>query len=195
MTDAGLPLGVASIYPPSMGNDTELEEWRPLIFFWFDNRVKAWKEEVANGTPQTVANLISLAPNVSRYWRKAMFALKPIDVSDDGKTLRCRLFWLPSNKAGPRTITTPPTISNNAESTGDNIKLFNNTTRRMIYSGCPIEFYTDDPQVMPLPSFEFLKMQWILNRVAALSGAPDEDDSNYISDEYYDETGHWIRVR
>ncbi|EXJ93959.1 hypothetical protein A1O1_02352 [Capronia coronata CBS 617.96] len=35
---------------------------------------------------------------------------------------------------------------------------------------------TDDPSSRPLPDFQLLEMQWILNRVTATSGAAEQDD-------------------
>ena len=113
-----------------------------------------------------------------------MFALKPLDISEDKKTLRAEFYWLPSsNRPGPRDMATPPNILN-AASTGDNVLLFNNTTKTVISSGHIIEFHTDDPVAKPLPSFELLRMQWILHRVAALAGAAmDEDDEDDDDDD------------
>ncbi|PLN79766.1 hypothetical protein BDW42DRAFT_194898 [Aspergillus taichungensis] len=48
------------------------------------------------------------------------------------------------------------------------------------WSGDEITLQTDNPEIRPLPSVELLAMQWMLNRVKAISGAADisEDELN-----------------
>jgi hypothetical protein len=53
---------------------------------------------------------------------------------------------------------------------------------RDLRSGDTLTLITDDPVNKPLPSFKLLHMQWILQRITAMSGAaidpslPDDDD-------------------
>jgi hypothetical protein len=42
---------------------------------------------------------------------------------------------------------------------------------RRIYSGETFTFTTKDPKNLPLPSMELLEMQWLLQRLVAMSGA------------------------
>ena len=50
----------------------------------------------------------------------------------------------------------------------------------IIQSGDEIQLTTEDPENRPLPHWEILEMQWILNRVVAMSGAAEvnEFDNN-----------------
>lgn len=45
----------------------------------------------------------------------------------------------------------------------------------IIQSGDEIRITTEDPQNCPLPHWDLLEMQWVLNRVVAMSGAVDVD--------------------
>ena len=47
---------------------------------------------------------------------------------------------------------------------------------------------TNDPDKKPLPSFKLLELQWILQRVVAMSGICCESSFDYSSDRVYD----WI---
>lgn len=118
-----------------MGKSSNTGVWNVLRQFWSADKITAWEKEVggARGT-ETLANRISLASNVHRYWGLAMFALKPLDVSEDKKTLRAEFYWLPSNRPCRRNMVERPTIPN-ASSTGDNVLLFNNTSKTVISSG------------------------------------------------------------
>jgi hypothetical protein len=49
-------------------------------------------------------------------------------------------------------------------------------TERKICSGDEICLETNDPQRLPLPDWRLLDMQWILHRVAAMSGAAESRD-------------------
>ncbi|THC98531.1 hypothetical protein EYZ11_001961 [Aspergillus tanneri] len=53
--------------------------------------------------------------------------------------------------------------------------------RLKICSGDVIEFTTDDPDNLPLPSAALLEMQWIIARVIAISGAADVSDEDFDS--------------
>jgi hypothetical protein len=54
---------------------------------------------------------------------------------------------------------------------------------RGIESGDIFTFTTDDPVIRPLPSWELLDMQWVLQRLTAMSGGAGTPDV----DVYYDE--------
>jgi hypothetical protein len=60
-----------------------------------------------------------------------------------------------------------------------------NKSPRSIQSGDIFTLTTDDPEGRPLPSWELLDMQWILQRITAMSGAAgppefDDDDDDDI---------------
>ena len=64
------------------------------------------------------------------------------------------------------------------------VKLYDVRTDKKICSGDEIFLETNDPERLPLPDWRLLDMQWILHRVAAMSGAAeprdgfDEDDDD-----------------
>lgn len=66
----------------------------------------------------------------------------------------------------------------------DYARLWNHETLKPIESGHEIHLTTTDPKNLPLPSWEILEMQWHLNRVLAISGAADVEDSD---DDYDDD--------
>lgn len=194
ITEAGMPLEVAHIYPYSMHKQEETTElrkfWDTLQFFWAKEKVDAWRNAISGlkGT-ETLINRLSLAPSAHRYWGNTMFALKPLKRSEDGTSMEVQFFWLPRNSPGARTIATPPVIHNDMESTGDNIRLFNCADCTIIKSGRVLTFTTDDPKDKPLPSYALLDLQWALHRVAALSGASEEQDSDGDDDDDDDDFG------
>jgi hypothetical protein len=65
-------------------------------------------------------------------------------------------------------------------------------TKQIIYSGQKFSLTTDDPKIHPLPDYGLLEMQWILQRVVAMSGAAeiyddfdnDDDDAMALRDEW-----------
>lgn len=114
------------------------------------------------------------------------FALKPISISDDKKTMKSRFLWLPyrppTSKEYP---TTRPELNGGLSYTGDKIKLWNCDTDRKISSGETITLRTDGPERRLLLSWDLLKMQWFLQRLITLSGdyMQGEEESETISDD------------
>ncbi|KAF9886522.1 hypothetical protein FE257_011429 [Aspergillus nanangensis] len=76
-----------------------------------------------------------------------------------------------------------PSLPSDLKSTGRNVKLWDCQNDNPIYSGHVIEMTTQDPESFPLPSFDLLHMQWVMNRVAAISGAADISDEDDSDDE------------
>lgn len=66
-----------------------------------------------------------------------------------------------------------------------NLSLLDCDSCNILQSGDLITVTTDDPESLPLPSFEILHLQWILHRVRALAAAAgfddelDDDDDDY----------------
>jgi len=59
---------------------------------------------------------------------------------------------------------------------------------QLIRSGDMFTLTTDDPDKKPLPSFKLLELQWILQKITAMSGDDGEPSSDSSSDWVYD----WI---
>lgn len=155
--------------------DTNLssEFWQLCRRLWSDERVNAWKEAYfgdGDRGPQVCHNMMCLSPSALAYWRKALFALKPLRLSDDKTCLDVQIFWLPHPQhTGDVSILLPPHLPSDFDR--DAVKLFDCNNDRVIQSKGIISIRTDDPDRRPLPSFALLEMQWMWNRVSALSGA------------------------
>jgi hypothetical protein len=115
-----------------------------------------------------------------KYHERAYFALKPTEISDNKRCLKAKFFWLPqhrhSNQVDP--LRTPLT----SEGLGHGpcqVKIYNVETDKKICSGDEICLETNDPDRLPLPDWRLLDMQWILHRVAAMSGAAEPRDDFY----------------
>lgn len=156
--------------------------WDVLKSFWTETRGNSWHHAIstAAGT-EIVQNLLSFAPNVHAYHGKADFALQPQRLSEDKKSLTVGFYWLSQMSKLPKKVSllTTPELLTNLDMCGNSercVKLWNVPSERKICSGDEITFKTEDPEKMPLPSWELLEMQWILHRLSALSGALEAED-------------------
>ncbi|KAL4904161.1 hypothetical protein BDW74DRAFT_179253 [Aspergillus multicolor] len=157
--------------------------WGMLECFWNKERVDAWRKAVAgpDGT-EVLKNMLCLSLNAHMLWRMGRFALQPLDLSEDGKVLRVRFFWLPLAKYSISIpMTTFPRLPSTLDHVGNSTFLFNCLTERPIRSGDEITMSTTDPAALPLPSLALLEMQWMLTRVLGLSGLADAS-----VDEFFD---------
>ncbi|KAL2818762.1 hypothetical protein BDW59DRAFT_151797 [Aspergillus cavernicola] len=180
VTNAGEPIEVCHIFPYTMGNpSSEVHKfWGILSTFWTTERINDWKQRIlGDGRTEVCQNLLTLCPNAHRLWGRARFALQPVKLSEDQKSLTLRFFWLPTRKFTKRmSISTCPSPPAALESGPKYAKLFDCLSEIKVCSGHEITMNTDDPHNKPLPSVELLQMQWTLNRIAAISGAADVDD-------------------
>jgi len=134
-----------------------------------------------------------LSPDAHKYWTKAYFALKPIQLSDDKKCLDVEFYWMPRCDSSAAVDILTSLGSLEGLDGGSGTKLFHFPTDQPIYSGQTFSLTTDDPETHPLPNPALLEMQWILQRVAAMSGAAeiyddfnndDDDDAMALRNEY-----------
>jgi hypothetical protein len=179
-------LGVSSAVDPPRHNF-----WQTLRLFWSAGRIQNWRNAIfsdpnnPNQGVETCYNLICLSPDSHRYWTKARFALKPIQLSEDKKRLDVEFHWLPKyNRSEMDILTSPqsPEVSNSRPLIG----LLHMATRQELYSGTKISFTTDNSVTRSLPHFALLEMQWILHRVTAMSAAAevyDDFDNNGDDDD------------
>jgi HNH endonuclease len=192
---------VAHIYPYSLLDQSSAKEikfWHILEGFWSEERIQRWREKIfpdqnrPDQGSETCQNLICLSYDAHAYWGRAYFALKPIQLSDDEKTLDVEFHWLPQRGYSAEVdVTTSPTSSKVSDISAGT-KLFHFPTEQEIHSGRKISLTTDDPVERPLPSFGLLEMQWILHRLVAMSGAAeinddldnDDDDAMALRDEW-----------
>jgi hypothetical protein len=162
--------------------------WKMLRRFWSEDRIKKWQDAIfsdqnsPNKGVETCCNLICLSRDAHAYWTKAYFALKPIQLSDDKKTLDVEFHWLPQyNYSSAVDLLQPPAPSEGSVGQAK-IKLYQFSTDRKIYSGQKISLTTTDPEKWPLPHLALLEMQWILHRLVAMSGAAEIYD-NFDNDD------------
>jgi hypothetical protein len=203
---------VAHIYPYSMLNTSSTSSpsqfsfWETLKLFWSDDRLQKWRNAIfpdqnnSDKGVETCCNFICFSRSAHGYWTKAYFALKLIHLSDDKKRLDVEFHWLRQHNHSEIDILTVPQTSEGLES-GPKAKLLRFPTDRIICSGKKISLTTDDPVTRPLPHFALLEMQWILHRVAAMSGAAeiyddfdnDDDDAMALQNEWdsYIEDDGW----
>ena len=164
------------------------EFWESLRLFWDKDRIDKWYRTIFQDSqnPYTgVDSLISLSAKTHDIWNKGMFALKPLQLSSDRKTLTVQLFWqVPTNYEIDSRIDllTEPKSSKGLESVEG--YFLPRIDQHFARSGEVFTFTTNDPENLPLPSVEFLEMQWILQRLVGMSGAAgwpildlDEDES------------------
>jgi hypothetical protein len=59
----------------------------------------------------------------------------------------------------------------------NDVKLLNVETEQIIRSGDEIWLETDNPLLMPLPDWRISDMQWVLQRLAAISGAAEANET------------------
>ncbi|OKL60914.1 hypothetical protein UA08_03564 [Talaromyces atroroseus] len=77
--------------------------------------------------------------------------------------------------------------------------LWNHTTGKPISSGDCIVMKPEDPNTHPLPKWDIMKMQWCLQKAAAIDGTADvyddndDDDDNFREDEDDARTGEEFR--
>src|SRR2546423_2156787 len=94
--------------------------WKLLRIFWAKDQVEKWKSKIfpdsqnPNVGVESCFNLISLSPTAHEMWNKGLFALKPLKLSRDRKTLTVQFFWqVPGNHdhETPIDLLTEPTSS------------------------------------------------------------------------------------
>ncbi|KJK63781.1 hypothetical protein P875_00064752 [Aspergillus parasiticus SU-1] len=174
----GEPIQVCHIYPFALGNEAEWEKeklWTILDIFWALETVDRWKKDIIgpNGT-EVPQNLLCLSAIVHDLWRSARLAFEPVEMSEDRTSLTMRFWWLPRRAYSEALdMCVAPSLPSDLKASPCNAKLWNCDTEQPIYSGQLVTMTTRDPELMPLPSFDLLQMQWFLNLIAAMSGVAD----------------------
>lgn len=174
---------MAHIFPFSLDHTDNLF-WKLLHTFWSQEHVAAWKNAVMPHGTEVVKNLISFAPHVHRWHGRSFFGLEPIYLSNDRKQLKLKFYWLPQQPKRPLVdILEIPTIPSDLEGLENDFVAWNVKTKERIFSGEEILMETSDPEGHPLPDWHLLEMQWVLQRLSALSGAADVSNLTYDDDD------------
>lgn len=189
LTRAPDPVQVAHLFPFSLRNESSLSRhdciWKTLEFFWEKERVKAWHDAVFEEGTEAVFNLLCFAPSVHAYHERALFALQPGELSEDGRCQIVKFHWLYPQQHGQLVdLTRAPDIPQPSNVGPRQMKLSDMPTNRLLCSGDEIRLTTPDPDGLPLPNKNILDMQWTLQQVAALKGGGElSNDDNDDDDE------------
>jgi len=141
------PVEAAHISPFSMRGEIPFSNrtsiWKALDVFWTKERVMSWYE--------AVYNMLCFAPQVHSYHERALFALKPGDLSSDQKCQKVQFFWLESHHHSQRVdLLCRPDLPRAPDGGPRNLRLFNMDTETKICSGQEIDLTTSDPIRLPL---------------------------------------------
>ena len=193
ITGSSPPIDVAHIYPfYLLRAEQEVFSkrfifWKMLRNFWTLEKIAVWQGLIFPHGPEqdgmeSAISLVCLAPHVHAYWNQGQFALKPISVSLDKKTLTVQFFWQvrQSLSLQKMNLTTIPLSTRDLDGYQNNCLI--DSRANVIVSGRIFEITTDDPEERPLPSIELLEMQWFLQRVMGMAGAGQKEDEDYFSD-------------
>jgi len=176
-------------------SDMLTDFWQVLHLFWNEDRIRRWKKAIflksRNSDTQNpdsferCINLICLGPPACDLWYRGLFALKPLELSRDRKTLTVQFFWqVPGNyELESRTdLLTEPTSSENLHRAGRGLylnRIESDGSTPPIRSGQTFTFTTKDPKNLPLPTPDLLEMPWFLQRVAGMCGAAEWPKLDY----------------
>ncbi|KAK2811980.1 hypothetical protein FQN50_001687 [Emmonsiellopsis sp. PD_5] len=167
-------LDVAHVYPFCMNRLESLELfWETLRVYWSEEQVNAWKAAVSGplGT-ETVENLLCFSPDAHRLHGKARFALhlESFEETANWQSMNLSFHWLKAGKREQILLTqTPSLLADKPVAYG----LTNYEKKHDLISGHNVRLRSADPETMPLPHARLMELQWLLSRVAALSGAAD----------------------
>ncbi|PYI13513.1 hypothetical protein BO99DRAFT_485811 [Aspergillus violaceofuscus CBS 115571] len=186
------PIETAHIYPVSLGHQSKADQaqfWETLSLFWTSERVESWKAEIPGpqGT-EHCAHLMCLSNIAHKLWDKGRFALYPVELSADEKTLTLKLFWLPTmayrTEQSLRRSPSPvcPDLTSHSKDGVPYATSYKLATDEKIQSGKILTMRTTDPVNLPLPSIKLLQLQWLLHRVLAMSGVADASEEDLDSD-------------
>lgn len=159
--------------------------------FWPVEKIAAWKAifsplELTQDGVETIENLVTLSTNARCIWNMGAFALKPISISEDRKTLTVQFFWQVKQPSITSDIDLL-NLNNMPQSTKDTCNFSNSSLYRSfepaITTGQLFEIRTDDPDKKPLPSMALLEMQWFLNRVMGIAGVGTLSEGTYYWDD------------
>jgi hypothetical protein len=143
-------------------------------------------------------NLVCLQHQIHSLKDNGEMALKPLELSPDKTSLTLEVHWLRHRRVAESPLgnpTTPPpvgllqvpSLALTSDDVVDGFLFVDVCTSDRIYSGHKVTLTTDNPGERPLPSRELLDMQWVLQRLSAISGAAElqddwsDDDSSDIA--------------
>ncbi|EZF30014.1 hypothetical protein TMEN_1411 [Trichophyton mentagrophytes] len=178
VTKSAGPIDVVHIFPASLNESDDRANFFGLLRQLWVQRIGKWEGRLKNGT-EFVENELTLSPSLRRYHSKGLFGLQPIEATSDGKSLKLGFYWLDKCQTGKSSdmvdLMDIPTLAHDFRP--KDIAICSSQDEHIIRSGEVIELITEDPEELPLPDWDLLEMQWVLQRLTALKGAADVPDT------------------
>jgi hypothetical protein len=169
--------------------------WGMLETFWNPERVQAWKASIFPNGGDVCSNLICMSPDAHAYWDGLRFALKPIELADDGMSMKVQFFWMPKYKfEASQDLMEMPVLPSDLDHNEVDTVLYNGETKQEVRSGDIMTITTHDPTGFPLPDMHLLQSQWVLHRLMAIRGASEESSNDdYDDDDQAPRVPSWLR--
>ncbi|KAH8802458.1 hypothetical protein F5884DRAFT_471821 [Xylogone sp. PMI_703] len=199
---------VAHIYPwdllcQASDSAEQLKFWNTLKIYFPDEKINSWRSAVQRNRGrygETTSNLLCLNPLAHSLWSVGAFALKPMSISEDMKTLNLQFFWQAEYSEDLPAMLALPTVPSSTKDLDSSYGSFLSTeSGYRIESGDIFILSSTNPDVFPLPSFELLEMQWFICRMLALAGPFKVevlgDESEVETDEEEEEDYDYAYVR
>ncbi|PGG96572.1 hypothetical protein GX51_07768 [Blastomyces parvus] len=171
------PVHAAHIVPYSLNSNDTREAFFGLLKDFWAERTETLRNILKNGT-DFVENMLTFTPTLHYSHAAGLFALQPVEASHDGKSLKLKFYWLQQRESRSGTMVKIPELPefpNDVKLKG--IKVYSIDDDHIIQSGEVMELTTSDPEKYPLPNWDLLEIQWILQRLTALRGAVDIPDT------------------
>ncbi|EFR03825.1 hypothetical protein MGYG_06824 [Nannizzia gypsea CBS 118893] len=193
VTKSAGPIDAAHIFPVSLNKGDERASFFGLLKEFWAQRIEKWESRLNNGT-EFIENEMSFSPSIHRYHSAGLFGLQPIEASSDGKSLKLGFYWLDKRQTESSAemvdLMNIPALAHDFRP--KDIAICSSRDEHIIRSGEVIELTTEDPEELPLPDWDLLELQWVLQRLTALKGAAyvpdkvldDSDDSDYEGSAY-----------
>ncbi|OJD12467.1 hypothetical protein AJ78_06938 [Emergomyces pasteurianus Ep9510] len=166
------PLDAAHIVPYSLyTKDRRNVFFNLLRNYWLEHSEKL--QRILKVGTELVEIMLTFTPTVHRLHTEGLFALQPVEASHDGKSLKVRFYWLRQRESNSNTMVKLTEFPDFPDDTQlGEIKMYNFKDDHLIQSGEIIELTTSNPEVYPLPNWDLLEIQWILQLIT-LRGAAD----------------------
>ncbi|EGC42042.1 conserved hypothetical protein [Histoplasma capsulatum var. duboisii H88] len=179
------PMDACHIVPFSLNQQSSRASFFELLRILWPRRFEKWQSIVNSGT-EFIGNMLTLSPTLHRCHSVGLFGLQPVEASSDGKSMKLKFFWLAQRDTSSNfmtDITAIPPFPDNVQLKG--IQVCNVQDGHLIKSGEIIELMTADPANKPLPDWDLLELQWVMQRLTALRGAADIFDSVHSESDKY----------
>ncbi|KAI5310108.1 hypothetical protein KEM55_001607 [Ascosphaera atra] len=177
----------AHIYPLSLSGarvagSPEENFWELIKLLWRPEQLTSWYEALFDrrgNYNDSCINMMMLNPLAHRYHSRGYFGLRPLHINADETELKVEFRWLNQGVAREPYSSFPDIFAPlpNGRTYGpDNSMLAHHGDRHFVRSGEVITFTTTDKKRRPLPSWEILQLQWVMQCISAMCGAAEAMD-------------------